>query len=262
MSSSENQKINTPPPPNQSTNKSITSYKFIDIGANLLDEMYQGNYRGKVRHEADLNIVLKRAFHNHVHKIIITCGTLNEAKRGIELAKTNDNLFCTVGVHPTRCSTEFGCTEEEWDECLNNLESIVKSGVIDGHVVALGEMGLDYARVEFCNVDIQKKGFITQLKLAKKLNLPMFLHNRDTGYDLVNILKEYYFDILHDNISDNDKHERISRMAGGVVHSFDDTLELAQQFIDLDLFIGINGCSLKKEENLKVVKEIHRTSDF
>lgn len=222
-----------------STNDQLS---FIDIGANLLDEMYQGNYRGKERHEADLNIVLQRAFTTNVEKIIITCGTLQEARDGLELAKTNPNLFCTVGVHPTRCKSEFGSSDEEWERYLNDLNGMIEEGVVDGNVVAMGELGLDYARLQFCDIDTQKKGFIAQLKLAKKVNLPLFLHNRETGDDLLDILKQHYFDD--------------DQRAGGVVHSFDDTFELAQKFMDLGLYIGINGCSLKKEENLAVVKEI------
>ena len=50
-------------------NNTKNQYSFIDIGANLLDEMYQGKYRGKERHDADLNIVLQRAFTNNVEKL-------------------------------------------------------------------------------------------------------------------------------------------------------------------------------------------------
>jgi TatD DNase family protein len=223
-------------------NNESKNISFIDIGANLLDDMYQGSYRGKERHEADLQNVIQRAFQNKVDKIIITCGTLQEAKDGLELAKTYPNLFCTVGVHPTRCSSEFGSTDDEWSAYVNNLKLVIDEGVVGGNVVAMGELGLDYARLQFCDVETQKKGLIAQLELAKSVNLPLFLHNRETGTDLLDLLKEYYFD----------SEDR----AGGVVHSFDDTLELAHKFMELGLYIGINGCSLKKEENLEVVKEI------
>jgi len=93
--------------------------------------------------------------------------------------------------------------------------------------------------VEFCPIDVQKRGFLAQLAIAEETKLPLFIHNRNTGTDLLDLLKI-------------NRH----RFTRGVVHSFDDTLDLALSFIDLDLYIGINGCSLKKEENLQVLKEI------
>ncbi len=68
----------------------------------------------------------------------------------------------------------------------------------------------------------------------------MFLHNRNTGGDFVRLLCEH-------------KHKAV---ASGVVHSFDGSLQEAQEIIQLGFNIGINGCSLKTEENLQVVKEI------
>jgi TatD DNase family protein len=216
---------------------------FIDIGANLGSEMFEGNYRGKQRHDADLDLVLQRAWDNHLEKIIITAGTLEESREAFDLAKTDDRLFCTVGVHPTRCSQEFGETEESWSTYITNLRSFVEEHQAEGSIAAFGELGLDYARLEFCDAETQKKGLLAQLEVAKDFDLPLFLHNRETGKDLLHILKEHYF---------TGGKER----AGGVVHSFDDTLELAQEFMDLGLYIGINGCSLKTEDNLKVVKAL------
>ena len=69
----------------------------------------------------------------------------------------------------------------------------------------------------------------------------MFLHNRNTGDDFVNMIKA-------------NRH----RFTNGVVHSFTSTVEEMKQLVDLGLYIGINGCSLKTEENLQVVKEIPR----
>ena len=215
---------------------------FVDIGANLLDKMYEGNYRGKERHEKDLDAVLQRAWDGKLERIMITAGTLEESREALKMAQSDARLFCTAGVHPTRCSQEFGETEESWANYLIDLRKVIEDGVADGSLAALGELGLDYARLEFCDADTQKKGLIAQLAIAKDANLPLFLHNRETGTDLLDMLKEHYFDG--------------TERAGGVVHSFDDSLELAQQFMDLGLYIGINGCSLKKEENLKVVKEI------
>ena len=70
---------------------------FLDIGANLTDTMYQGEYHGSKKHEPDLEQVLDRSWNQGLDKIIITGGSLQESKKSIELAKTNDryvsNLF-------------------------------------------------------------------------------------------------------------------------------------------------------------------------
>ena len=212
--------------------------RFVDIGANLLDDMYQGIYRGKPRHEADLDDVLQRAFDGGLEKIVVTAGSLEESKRAVELARTDSRLFSTVGVHPTRCN-EFGDTEESLASHVEALTEVAKSAMIDGTVVALGELGLDYARTQFCNIETQRRGFLAQLDIAEETQLPLFIHNRETGEDLLDILKEH--------------RHRFSR---GVVHSFDDSAELASKIIDLELYIGINGCSLKTPENLEVVRTI------
>lgn len=75
------------------------------------------------------------------------------------------------------------------------------------------------------------------MDLFKSTNLPLFLHCRNAAKDLYNILK---------------KHTELK----GVVHSFDGTAEEAKLFIDLGLYIGLNGCSLKTKENLQVVASL------
>eukprot|EP00942_MAST-04A_sp_MAST-4A-sp1_P012232 g12232.t1 len=110
-----------------------------------------------------------------------------------------------------------------------------------GSVDAIGEFGLDYERIQFCPIDVQKKYFDKQFILAKETELPLFLHNRNSSNDLIEIL-----------LKNKSKWEKV----GGVVHSFDGTLEEMKAFVDMGLRIGINGCSLRTEENLKVFKEI------
>jgi len=218
------------------------SLSFIDIGANMLDPMFKGIYRGKEKHPSDFEEIMDRAWSNGLKKIVITAGTLEESREALKLARTHPNLYCTVGVHPTRCN-EFG---QDSEFHLAKLRELIQDGLNDSKVIALGELGLDYARTEFCDIETQKKGLLAQLELAKETRLPLFVHNRETGSDL--------YDILCDN------SHCFSR---AVIHSFDDTIELANKFLSLnnthpdkDIYIGLNGCSLKTDENLKVVEEL------
>lgn len=138
-----------------------------------------------------------------------------------------------MGTHPTRCG-EFLVSDDYFDRLTQQIEDHKDK------VVAIGEIGLDYDRIHFCEPDIQKKYFEKQLELAEKFDLPLFLHCRAAHDDFTKILE-------------NNK-SKIKR--GGVVHTFDGTLEQAKKFIALGFHIGLNGCSLKTEANLEVVKAL------
>lgn len=214
-----------------------SALKFIDIGANLTDPMYQGVYNEKEKHAPDLNDVLSRAWDHGLAKIIITGGSLEDSKTALALAQTDGKLYSTVGCHPTR-SLEF---EQNGDPSLylSGLEELCTLN--EGKVVAFGEFGLDYDRTKFAPKEAQIKYFKEQLKLNEKLRLPMFLHCRAASSDFLEIIGS---------------HKSLVEECGGVVHSFDGTAEDVKNIIDLGLHIGINGCSLKTEENIEVLKSI------
>lgn len=209
--------------------------KFIDIGANLTDPMFRGLYHGSKKHNDDLEAVLERSWKNGLDKIIITGGSLSESQSALELAKTSERLYCTVGCHPTRCE-EFNSSGDP-SNYFNSLSNIVSENL--DKVVAIGECGLDYDRLQFCAKDVQKLYFEEQLKLVEKFNLPLFLHCRNAAVDLIEILKRH-----NDNLH------------GGVVHSFDGSKEEANTFIEMGYYIGLNGCSLKTDDNLEVISKL------
>ncbi|KAK9356820.1 hypothetical protein V1505DRAFT_369366 [Lipomyces doorenjongii] len=214
-------------------------YQYIDIGANLTDPMFRGFYHGKQSHPDDFDEVLKRATQQGVRKMLVTGSNLIESESAIQLARNNRKLlYATVGVHP--CHSLDIENSLDPDKYLQDLEALALTGKKEGTVRAFGETGLDYARLHYASADIQRKYFIKQLDIAQRLHLPLFLHSRDCAKDFEAIL--------------------VPRLANlpkrGVVHSFTGTVKEMQSLVALGFSIGVNGCSLKTEENLEVVKAI------
>ena len=260
---------------NMNMNK-MPDVKFCDIGANLVSaspSTFDGFYFGSQiqSHPEDAEDVLERAKRVGVREILVTAGTLEEAKAAASKCRmwneksfrkssnsiSSDDreegeededgsegvfpkMYSTVGVHPTRCD-EF---EEKYDgspeRYLEALKTVVRENA--DVVKAIGECGLDYDRLHFCEKETQKKYFQFQFELAKEFDLPLFLHSRNSREDFYEILKR------------NVKHLR----KGAVVHSFTGTREEFEELLALDdkIYIGVNGCSLKTEENVNVVQSI------
>ncbi len=109
-------------------------------------------------------------------------------------------------------------------------------------VVAIGECGLDYDRLQFASKEVQLRHFDLHIDLAEEFKLPLFLHNRNTGGaegDFCQLMR---------------KHRH--RFSHGVVHSFTGTEEEMRALVDLGLHVGINGCSLKTAENCAVAAAV------
>ncbi|KAJ3275709.1 TatD DNase [Terramyces sp. JEL0728] len=197
--------------------------------------MYQGIYRGKVAHMADIAQVIQRASESGVESMIITGVNLESSIQALEYAKRY-SLYSTAGCHPTH-SNEFHEYKEGPEQYYKELQDLIRNDQLhDRRIVAIGECGLDYDRLEFCPKDIQKQYFVKQLELSKEFDLPLFLHMRNTETDFIDIIKNYGIN--------------------GVVHSFDGQLDDMKALVGMGLYIGVNGCSLKTLENLNVVKEI------
>jgi TatD DNase family protein len=205
--------------------------------------MFKGEYNGKSKHQADLDSVLDRATKHGLSKVIITAGDLETLKQSIDLiesykaqSKFPGLLYTTCGVHPTM-GMEFEKDGQTPDALIDTL--IATAQKHKEYIVAVGEFGLDYDRLQFCDKERQMRYFELQFKICDALALPLFLHMRECASDFCEIIKR-------------NRH----RFASGVAHSFTGTAEEARQILDLDLYIGINGCSLKTQENLEVLKTI------
>lgn len=221
-------------------NNNMPTLLYADVGINLTDPTYSGIYHGKDVHENDFEDVIRRATGAGVHKLMVTGSSLEESKSAVRLASQKPGLcYATVGVHP--------CTAKQFDEnpsgpdwMLQEIEALAEAAKKSGHAVAFGEIGLDYDRLFLTGKEQQLKYFEKQLEVAVRVQLPLFLHSRAASEDFERLLRP--------------KLAQLPR--SGLVHSFTGTMDEMRRLVALGLTVGVNGCSLKTEENLAVVKEI------
>ncbi|KDQ30965.1 hypothetical protein PLEOSDRAFT_24177, partial [Pleurotus ostreatus PC15] len=218
---------------------------------NLTDPVFRGIHRGKRKHDDDFDAMMERSKAAGVKSMIITGGSLQESREALELAEAS-GMWATVGCHPTR-STEFDKAEDGPEGYIRALGQLVEDNIKGkGRAVAIGECGLDYDRTHFAVPEVQKIHFReslsrSQLGLARKYHLPLFLHSRAAHADLVSILREEGF---------GEDGGRAAGGKGGVVHSFTGTIDEAVELMDMGFHISVNGCGLKTEDNLKAAAVI------
>jgi len=164
----------------------------------------------------------------------ITVGTaINTSRNAILYADQHPDTWASVGYHPEHVTSEhededeIGSKDEPFD--INIMEELVKSSP---RVLAIGECGLDYHRINEDCSDVEKgkadqqKVFQDQIDLAAKLDKALIVHMRDAEEDMLNMIKKARTD--HPNL-------RIT------MHSFTSTWKQAQALLDLECFLGIGG---------------------
>lgn len=191
---------------------------MIDTHAHLFVDDFQNDFKE----------VLYNAFNSGVTHIIMPAIEPNTFKKVLETANSDLRLFCSLGVHPHNAS-----------ELNNQVLSFIEDNSFNKKVVAIGEIGLDYY-YDFNPPDKQKEAFIKQIRLAKKLNLPIIVHNRDSDFDLIEILE-------------NEQNGDLK----GVLHCFSGDLQMMRRSIDLGFHISFTGnITFKKAEKLReIVRE-------
>ncbi|KAK2739094.1 hypothetical protein FQN57_006660 [Myotisia sp. PD_48] len=212
--------------------------KYIDIGVNLGDPVFRGVYNGKKVHDDDLQDVIERAIEAGCRKFMVTGSDLHESRLVVELAREHSGVcYATVGVHPCQAKL-FDSYPKGPEKYLQEIKTLALEAKESGHAVAFGEIGLDYDRLFLSPKDQQLKYFEAQLDLAVDIQMPLFLHSRAASEDFERLIAP--------------RLEKLPK--GGLVHSFTGTMEEMQRMVALGLDIGVNGCSLKTEENIEVVK--------
>ena len=186
---------------------------LVDSHAHLEDEKYDKD-REEVIEECKKDLT----FLINVGSNILT------SKQSIKLAHNYDFIYASVGIHPHDAQKEFDKVEE------------IERLALQEKVVAIGEIGLDYYYNDPPK-EFQKEVFIKQIRLAKKLNLPIIIHDRDAHGDILDILKQEWTKDLR-----------------GVFHSYSGSVEMAFQAIEMNFYISLGGPVTFK--NAKKPKEV------
>ena len=176
---------------------------LIDIGSNLTHDSFA----------ADRDAVMARAAEAGVRHQIVTGTDAASSNQAAALAAAHPALLSsTAGVHPHHAQSLDATLRGELSDLLRGPQ-----------VVAVGECGLDYFR-NFSPPEAQRAAFTAQLEIAAAAGKPVFLHQRDSHADFVAILREFR-----------------ATLAGGVAHCFTGGRAELEDYLALDLHIGVTG---------------------
>jgi TatD DNase family protein len=151
-----------------------------------------------------------------VDRALCICTTLEEFDDVHRLAMRFDNFWCSVGVHPD----------------YENIQEPTVDGLLllaaRARVVAIGETGLDYFRLEgrsVADMQWQRERFRVHIQASIQSGLPLVIHTRQASDDTLKILKE----------------EGANRLPPGVFHCFTETQQVARAALDMGFYISFSG---------------------
>jgi len=160
----------------------------------------------------------------------------------LALAKQYDGVYATVGLHPIHTSKSYHDEKElgEGGKDFTSRGERFDAGKYaelakDPKVIAIGECGLDYYRIDESTKDIQVENFVAQIELANSLQKPLMLHIRNAYDDALEVLRA---------------HAQVR----GDVHFFAGSWEIAKQFLDLGFTLSFTGVITFARDYDEVIK--------
>ena len=174
---------------------------LFDSHAHLDDEKF----------DEDREEVIARSLQNGVTGIINAGSCMASSAQSVALAAQYDNIYAAVGIHPHDAKS---AQEADYAQ-LAAWAQLEK-------VVAIGEIGLDYY-YDFSPRDLQRTVFIRQIDVARQMDMPFIIHDRDAHGDILDVLKKE------------------AKGLTGVLHCFSGSLEMAKEVIKLGFYISIAG---------------------
>lgn len=156
--------------------------------------------------------LLENARRNDVTHMLCVSVNLEDFPQVKKLADQHKHIFASVGVHP--------CYKDVKEPSVAELVEIAQ----DTNIVAIGETGLDYFRIEDQDMTWQRDRFVRHIAAAKEVNKPLIIHTRSAAEDTMRILKEEGAD-----------------QCRGVMHCFSEDWEVAKKALDLGFYISFSG---------------------
>jgi TatD DNase family protein len=173
----------------------------------------------------DREEMLQRALDAGVSRLVVIGCDAEGITSAIELAEKYDFVYAAIGWHPVDAI-------DMTDKDLERVEELSTHP----KVVAIGEMGLDY-HWDKSPKNVQKDVLRRQIQLAKRVKLPIIIHNREATADIIPILRE-----------------EGAAEVGGIMHCYSDEADLVQEFLDMNFYISLGGPVTFK--NARAPKEV------
>ncbi|MCL1927010.1 MAG: YchF/TatD family DNA exonuclease [Syntrophorhabdaceae bacterium] len=173
--------------------------------------------------------VVSRARNAGVARILTIGINPDSSLEAVEIASRHHGVYAAVGLHPHDAAT-FS------DGLLSRLETLSRRE----KVVAIGETGLDFYR-DRSPRDAQRNAFREQIRLARKLNLPVIVHDREAHDDILAILSE-------ENAAE----------VGGIIHCFSGDYAMARKAVSMNFLISIPGAITypKSDAQVETVRKL------
>lgn len=166
------------------------------------------------RFDEDREALLGSMAEHGVRAIMNVGNTTHANLAGIELAKRYPFVYCSIGIHPDQAAEIAAQNSRDYLEVIAQQLRYEKA-------MALGEIGLDYYYDDASPREIQRKIFEEQLALAKDLDVPVIIHDRDAHQDTLELLQKY--------------------RPKGIMHCFSGSAEFAKEILRLGMYIGFTG---------------------
>lgn len=175
----------------------------------------------------DLEEVLARATAAGVRHILTVGANIDTSRAALSLAESHPQIYAAVGIHPHDAKDATGAAFAELEETARAHPK----------VVAIGETGLDFF-YDLSPREVQERVFREQLRLARRLDLPVIIHDRDAHEDILRVLQE----------------EAGQERYRGVLHCFSGDRAFARRCLDLGFYLSFAGpLTYPKNEELRAV---------